>query len=63
MFYTIPQNVWRHSLECFMTFPGIFGNIPQNVWRHSLEYNIPPIPQVPHFLLPVTVLLFLYIAL
>ena len=36
MFGDIPRNIWRHSLECLRTFPGMFGDIPWIIWRHSL---------------------------
>ena len=63
IFDDIPQDIWRHCLECLATLPGIFGNIPQNVWRHSPEYNIPHIPRVPRIPFPVPVFLVLYVAL
>ena len=66
IFGNIPQNVWGHSPECLATFPGMFGDIPRNVWGHSpeclAEYNIPPIPHVPHILFPIPIFLFLYTA-
>ena len=33
----IPRNVYRHSVECLATFPGMFKDIPRNVWEHSPE--------------------------
>ena len=61
IFEDIPRNIWRYSAECFRIFPRIFGNIPQNFWRESPEYNIPPIPRVPHILFPVPIFLVFYI--
>ena len=61
IFDDIPRNVLGHSPECFTTFPRMFGNTPQNFWRESTEYNIPPIPRVPHILFPVPIFLVFYI--
>ena len=62
MFNNIPRTVWLHSPDCLATFPGMFDDIPRNVGRHSPEYNIPPIPRVPHIPFPVPVFLVLYLA-
>ena len=62
MFGDIPQNVWGRSLECLVTFPGVFEDIAQNVWRQSPECNIAPISHIPYTLFPVHVFLVLYIA-
>ena len=49
MFQDIPQNVWRHSLECLRIFPGIW-HFPHPIHRVS---RIP---------FPVPVFLVFYIA-
>ena len=40
----------------------MFRDILRNVWGHSPEYNILPVPRVPHIPFPVPVFLVLYIA-